>query len=170
MGIWDQLNTRTLFGSNKATATQVNTQEKDIHIEENNRALLADVNLINKALMRDGGPIPGTLVIRQIVSDDSGVKFNLDFVEAGEVWLLYGFSVAAMTSRSGSCAHEVYVADRNTSLVCEIIDAAASSSQFPMLENNWMGPMYIDVNAYLAYEVTGDYSDSTLQFISVRVR
>ena len=139
MGIWDQLNTRTLFGSEKATAQQVNRQEKDIHLQENNRSLLADVNLINKALMRDGGPIPGSLVIRQVVSDDSGVKFTLDFVEEGEVWQLYGFAIAAMSGRSGSCLHEIFIADRNTSLSCEIIDVDANSSQVPLQENNLDG-------------------------------
>jgi len=170
MGIWDQLNTRTLFGSEKATAQEVNRQEKDIHLQEKNRSLLADVNLINKALMRDGGPIPASLVIRELVSDDSGVKFTLDFVEAGEVWQLYGFSIAAMTGRSGSCLHEVFIGDRNTSLTSEILDVDAGSSQLPLQELQFGGGMYIDSNAYVIYECTGTFTDSTMRFISVRVR
>ena len=101
MGIWEQLNTRTLFGSAKATATQVNQQEKDIHLQENNRSLLADVNLINKALMRDGRAIPGTSKVVAITSDDSGAKFLVDKPNPGEVWDLFGFGIIDMTGRSG---------------------------------------------------------------------
>ncbi len=166
--IFSNLNPKTL---GDVSATEINRTTRDVHIERKNLDALKTTVLVNKATFReDGGPIPGTLVIRQVVSNDSGAKFNLDFVEAGEVWILYGFSVADMSGRSGSCTHEVFVADRNNSLTCEIIDYSASSSVFPMHENNWMGPLYVDANAYIAYQVTGTFTDSTMQFISVRVR
>ena len=170
MGIWDQLTTRTLFGSARATAAQVNSQEKDIHLEEKNRALLADVNLINTSLMRsDAAPIPNTLTVEQIVSNDSGTGFNNDFVQAGEVWQVYGFAIAAMTGRSGAVVHEVYIVDKTNERAVEIIDVSASSSQLPLLEAQY-SPIYIDENAFIRYEATGTFTDSTLYFICVRVR
>ena len=101
MGIWDQLNTRTLFGSNKATAEEVNTQEKDIHIEENNRALLADTVLINKALMRDGGVIPGSGEVKTYTqADDSDYQFIIP--PDGETWMIQGISTTVDASGTNS--------------------------------------------------------------------
>lgn len=117
------------------------------------------------------GPIPATLFISAIVADTSGTKAgNLKVASAGEVWQVYGFCVGAMNGRSGSCTHEVFIRDTVNSLDCEIIDVSASSSQLPLHENNWMGPVYVDENTSIMYEVTGTFTDSTLQFVSARVR
>ena len=109
MGIWDQLNTRTLFGSAKVTPSQMNAQEKDIHLEEKNRALLADVNLINKAVMRDGSPIPNTCAIKTVtLSDDS--RTSLFEPEAGSVYTVQSITVN-WTTKTGDAAIIVYAYD-----------------------------------------------------------
>ena len=131
------------------------------------------LNLVGQASNQQSasGPIPGTLVIQAILTDTSGSKSgNLKVAAAGEVWQLYGFCVSAMTSRSGSCTHEVFLRDTINSLDAEIIDVAASSSQLPLHENNWMGPLYVDENMSVMYEVTGTFDDATLQFVCARVR
>jgi len=166
--IWDNLNT-TKLGDDPGQI--INTQTRNIHLEKENKQLLSDVNLINQASFRtDSAAIPGTLVIRQVVSDDSGTKFAMDWINPGEVWQVYGFCISAMNGRSGSCNHEVFILDKVNSLRVEIIDVSASSSQLPLHENNWMGPVWMDENSRIDYECTGTFTDSTMQFVSIRVR
>tara|TARA_R100000808_G_C2150333_1_gene159063 strand:- start:2387 stop:2908 length:522 start_codon:yes stop_codon:yes gene_type:complete len=166
---WDQLNTKTL--EDGSSAADITLQTKDVHLQESNKEVLKDVVLVNEATMRqDAAAIPGTLVIRQVISSDSGTKYPLDWIQSGEVWQVYGFCITAVTGRSGSCTHEVYIFDKNNSLRCEIIDFAASSSVFPLHENNWMGPVWMDENSRIDYECTGTFDASTLQFVSIRIR
>ena len=123
MGIWDQLNTRTLFGSAKATAEQVNTQEKDVHLEEKNRALLADVNLINKSLMRDGRVIPESGVLTDVTLTDNGWANRVVMMSPaqGEVMRYVAASALSNTTPSDSQSFYFFLIDRT-------IDNSGSSS------------------------------------------
>ena len=172
MGIWDQLNTRTLFGSEKATAQQVNRQEKDIHLEEKNRSLLADVNLINKALMRDGSPIPATGKVEKIQSSDSGTKTPGFNPNPGEVWELFGFGIIDMAGRSGSVTHDVMLYDGTN--YSYIALEAASSNSFPIGQGSTGGTTYpfaiVDENLTVVYTATGTFTTSDLTFTAVRTR
>ena len=167
MGIWDQLNTRTLFGSEKATAQQVNRQEKDIHLQENNRSLLADVNLINKALMRDGGQIPGTGKVEIIQASTSGEKTPGFNPNPGEVWEVYGFGIIDMAGRSGSVAHDVMLYDGTN--YSWLADDSASSSSF-LVTTGEQARAYVDENLTVVYTATGTFTTSNLSFTAIRVR
>jgi hypothetical protein len=149
------------------TADQIDTLKDELFAqgvdgsEDEMRRLLLLGQVSNQA--SNSGPIPDTLAITQIVADTSGTKAgNIKIASAGEVWQLNG--------RSGSCTHEVFLRDTVNSRDCEIIDVSASSSQLPLHENNWMGPVYVDENISIMYEVTGTFTDSTLQFVAARVR
>jgi len=168
MGIWEQLNTRTLFGSEKATASQVNAQEKDIHLEEKNRALLADVNLINESLMRDGSHIPATGKVELIQASDSGTK-TLGFnPNPGEVWDLFGFGVIDMAGRSGACDHAVMLYDGTN--YSWIADRDAKSANSFAFEDDAYPFCSVDENLTVVYTCTGTFTTSNLTFTAVRVR
>ena len=170
--LFAQWNTKTLGGSTKLGVSDYELITDGVHVEVDNLAALEAKNTVGQAtnLQSQSGPIPGTFAINQIVADTSGSKAgNLKIASAGEVWQLYGFCVAAMTGRSGSCTHEVFLRDTVNSLDCEIIDVAASSSQLPFHENS-LYPVFVDENISIMYEVTGTFTDSTLQFVAARVR
>ncbi len=147
MGIWDQLNTRTLFGSAKATAAQVNTQEKDIHIEERNRALLADVNLINESLMRDGSPIPGTGQIVTTNVTDNTITSIFPDIEAGEVWAVNVIG-AQKNGGTGDVIYNLYVTDGTTQFSWFYYKTDDSNPIFTGDAN------YLDFNIFLDENIT----------------
>mgnify|MGYP003138503894 CR=1 FL=1 len=167
MGIWDQLNTRTLFGSAKATATQVNTQEKDIHLEEKNRSLLADVNLINSSLMRDGRAIPGTCKVINQAYDDGGASSNSFFTpNQGEVWQCYAGSYS---STGGTSRLFLFLKDDVNNEAMEIADESATSGQ-----QNLLDPAHLpilDENMSLVASITvTDSTSENIRIAMVRIR
>lgn len=164
MGIWDQLNTRTLFGGSRVSSTQLNQQTKDIHIQKKNRELLSDAVLINEASMRDGLPIPGTgkITVTQ-VSDDS--RTTIMQPEVGESLQVMGLS-CDRNGGSGDVAYSIYLYD-DTSLLfwfyMESSDAGVLFSGDP----NYPGfPFYLDNSLYLQATAvgTGGGSFTTVDF------
>jgi hypothetical protein len=75
-----------------------------------------------------------------------------------------------MTGRSGSCVHEVFLRDNTTSRKVELVDVSAGSSVFPLVEAGTSYPIFVDENIQVMYECTGTFTDSTLNFIAIRVR
>ena len=166
MGIWDQLNTRTLFGSAKVTPSQMNAQEKDIHLEEKNRALLADVNLINKAVMRDGSPIPNTCAIKTVtLSDDS--RTSLFEPEAGSVYTVQSITVN-WTSKTGDAAIIVYAYDEAAGNITQLIWQNNTSTGSVTInltaDSEYSWPIVVDENCYLQVLAGTDANWATCEF------
>ena len=70
MGIWDQLNTKTIADN---PASEIQTQSNPVHLQDSNRLELQDIKLINDATMRNGSPIVGTMVMQETtVTDNTG--------------------------------------------------------------------------------------------------
>ena len=67
MGIWDQLNTKTIADN---AGTEIQVQSNPVHLQESNRQDLADVKLINDATMRNGLFIPNTGQLEELVLSD----------------------------------------------------------------------------------------------------
>ena len=137
MSIWDNLNTRTLFGSAKATGTQVNTQEKDIHLEEKNRQLLNDINLINKSLMRaDGGIIPGSGEVKTYTqTNDSDYQFIIP--PDGEMWMIQGIS--STVDASGANTAYLYLTSPGLTATADMVylsSLASSSANVPIFPSD----------------------------------
>ena len=110
MGIWDQLNTQKLGDE---PGTVINTQTKNIHLEEKNREVLADVNLINEAAFRtDGGVIPGTGAMKSVDVTDN-TRTTLFTPEPGEVWVLNSITAEA-TNPGGTITYKLYMYDGTT--------------------------------------------------------
>jgi len=163
MGIWDQLNTRTLFGTAKATAAQINAQEKDIHLQESNRAVLADVNLINTSLMRDGAPIPGTMTIKSTGALTEAGTVTVFQPAEGEVWQI----VAMSMNPTGSGGHRGIGALYDGTATVELFDSSASSEAENIEYNT---PLFIDNSCYLRFTVVSVDTSLELKAAMIRVR
>jgi len=169
MGIWDQLNTRTLFGSEKATASQVNAQEKDIHLEEKNRALLADVNLINKALMRDGSTIPGTQKVVTVSSDTSEEYVDLIKPDPGEVWTLQSAHLSR-AGASGSSVTSFFFYDGTTRAQWFYL-SGSSNDIILTSDDNWpMYPLYFSDTCWGLFQGTNGTTMGTMTIEAVFIR
>ena len=165
MAIWDELNTKTLFGSQKATAEQVNRQEKDIHLEQKNRELLTDVNLINTSLMRgDGGVIPGSGTIKTVqVSDDTRTAVWTS--NPGELWVLNSVS-AEVTNIAGSLTYTFFMTSTETGASVAVRwFYYASTGASPVFQSDADFPdmpMYFDENIEFQFTITGAGSFDTV--------
>ena len=172
MGIWDQLNTRTLFGSAKATAEEVNTQEKDIHLEVKNRALLADTVLINRSLMRDGLHIPGTGEIATAEATESGVRTVIKAPLPGEVWRVISMTIESVDGGSGSVTYDIYVYDSVNGEIQAIAKRAVTSP--PVIINDeveYPAGLQLDENTELQFSATRtSLSSAVIQVLMYRVR
>ena len=160
MGIWDQLNSRTLFGSTKATAAQVNSQEKDIHIEEKNRALLNDVNLINESLMRDGGVMPGTMVLDVVTESDNGT-YDVFIPTDGECWMICTLNWETKNADSIS----FYINDGTNQARIAYFGATAPDLGAEMPPN-----LYVTSPCKLEVQLSGSTGSNTATCTRVRVR
>ena len=172
MGIWEQLNTRTLFGSAKATAEEVNLQEKDIFLMESNRALLSDVNLINQSLMRDtGGPIPNTSEV--VTTGSKGEDLTRIVLKApadGEVWQV---SCLSATVSGVVMNFQFMIEDLVNNTIAYITDYNVSSAVGPINEPGFVSPIHLDQNSRLsvnATRVSGTYGTYTAEAYLIRVR
>lgn len=162
MGIWEQLNTKTL-GDQPGSSIQKITNP--INIEEANRQALEDVKLINDATMRNGNPIPGTQkVINTSYSDNAFVDI---FTPAqGEVWLIQ--SVWTFTA-TGLTSAVLAILDNVSGTRVYIGDWGSGGGD---LEDSGLTPLLtIDENCTLQYYPYGTLSSSsTVQTLLTRVR
>jgi hypothetical protein len=170
--LYDPLNTKTIGGDLRLDVDTYENVQDNIHVEGVNRKLLELTDLIGRVTNNrsDSGPIPGTAVVEEIQVTTSGTKVVGFLPNAGEVYQLYAFCVADMTGRSGSCVHEVFLRDNTTSRKVELVDVSAGSSVFPLVEAGTSYPIFVDENIQVMYECTGTFTDSTLNFIAIRVR
>jgi hypothetical protein len=92
VGIWDQLNTKTI---KDVASADIQRQSNAIHLEENNRQALMDVALINKSQLRDGKPMPDQGKVVQTSGDSDRIQFQPN---AGEVWQFVGGDILETAS------------------------------------------------------------------------
>lgn len=108
MGIWDQLNTKTIADN---AGTEIQVQSNPVHLQESNRLKLQDIHLINRATLRDGSPIPATSVIATATATDSGNRVIIKQPEIGEVWRVIAMTIESVAGGSGDVTYEVFVGD-----------------------------------------------------------
>lgn len=136
MSLWDQLNSRTLFGTAKATAEQVNAQTKDIHLEQDNRGALLDAVLINDSLLRKGRPIPGTDVMKTVQLTDNA-RTTLFTPNPGEQWDLMAAGATANQAPSAGYVFTLFytcVDQDGTSRVIPVGESASVTTATGNLE------------------------------------
>ncbi len=169
MGIWDQLNTKTIADN---AGTEIQVQSNPVHLQESNRQKLEDIKLINNATLRDGGPIPGTMIVYQATYTDAATRTILT-PNKGEVYLYIGSSRTSATIASGSLTYRILLADNvNSNTVCIASESSTGTGQGPL----WDGasptplPIYIDENISFKLKVSGTLTALQTEHAFVRVR
>lgn len=129
--IWDNLNTKTI---SELPSEDIQRQSNPIHLEKRNRELLADVNLINQATLRDGRVMPDTNAFTTTTITDNGYGDGIVIMapEKGQVLSLQAIGITANTAPSSSVTYYLFLQDRtltNTSSSTAIyLDSVSSTS------------------------------------------
>lgn len=162
MGIWDQLNTKTIADN---AGTEIQVQSNPVHLQESNRQELQDIKLINDATMRSGAPIPATCEIVQIAYDDNAY-FTIKTPSKGEVFQVMSMFVF---TASGFTSGNISVVDNVNGTRCHIADVSSSGGD--VFDQGWGGPVYIDENVTLQFYPNGTITSSAqVNTYLVRVR
>ena len=168
MGIWDQLNTKTIADN---ASTEIQVQSNPVHLQESNRAELEDIRLINDATLRNGRPIPNTGVITEITVTDSGVKTVLATCEKGEVKLV-NLIGGVRSGGSADVTYQFYLRETGkTDLAFYFSRSSDSGVLFNGDSNYPTYPIVLDENVSLVVEGTGsDFTSILFQAHTYRVR
>ena len=160
MGIWDQLNTKTIADN---AGTDIQVQSNPVHLQEQNREDLADIKLINDATMRDGGFIPGTSQIVRLDMTDN-VDYTVFTPSKGEVWALMGADASSFgTGQNGAT---LKLSDGTTDMVI-----ADSSSAGDMNDHGFRTGMYVGENVSIVFQPNNISSGTaTIKIYLMRVR
>ena len=158
------------FKLSDVTAKNIQQLTDPTFIQSSNQDALITYNLVNKAAMRDGLPIPNTCKIELSSTSDSGVKIDLFQPAKGEVWMLQSMTTTA-TSQSGNITHELSWEDVNNSRnFIWYYMSSGNSVQILSDDTNWLGDKFFDENIKLQYEATGTFTSMTISFMLFRVR
>ena len=168
MGIWDQLNTKTVADN---ASTEIQVQSNPVHLQESNRSELSDIKLINDATMRSGHYIPNTGDLEQVTILDSGVKKVLCRANKGEVKeinVIGGFR----TGGSADVTYQFYLRQEGKTDLNWFFDRTDISGILFTDDSNYPNyPIYIDENITLVVECTGtDFTSILMQAYTFRVR
>ena len=170
MGIWNQLNTKTIADN---PGTEIQVQSNPVHLQEQNRQDLSDIKLINDATMRSGQFIPNTGFIEEItLSDsDSGVKTVLVSCEKGEVKQV-NLIGGVRSGGSADVSYQMYLRQTGkTDLNWFFFRTSDSGILFTGDANYPDYPIFIDENVSLVVEATGtDYTSVIWQAHTFRIR
>tara|TARA_R110002020_G_scaffold85532_1_gene211029 strand:+ start:63 stop:587 length:525 start_codon:yes stop_codon:yes gene_type:complete len=169
--IYKQLNTKTL---KSVTASDIQSLTDPTHIEFNNQFDFERYNLINKAVMRDGSPMPNTMKIVSTTVTDNTLTTAFS-VNKGEVYQLMTVG-ATVTSPSGANTYEFFMTGTNTAGVSKPIKwyyLSTSNNTEPVFQSDEDFPdmaMYFDENVTFQFKVGGSYTDATISVAMIRVR
>ena len=160
MGIWDQLNTKTIADN---AGTEIQVQSNPVHLQESNRAELQDIKLINDATMRNGGFIPGTSSIVRLDMTDN-VDYTVFTPAKGEVWALMGADASSFgTGQNGAT---LKLSDGTTDMVI-----ADSSSAGDMNDHSFRTGIFVGENTSIVFQpnnISG--GTATIKLYLMRVR
>jgi len=171
MTIYDQLNTKTL---GDVEAIDIQSLQDRVHIQKVNKEELETYNLINKAAMRDGGPMPGgiKIVTTTVTDNPTVVGFT---VEQGEVYQLVTIGASA-ESPSGQNDYRFFQSGTNTDGTEVNINwfiYSTSNNTAPVFQADADFPdmpMFYDENTTFKFSVSGSYTSVTLSVSMIRVR
>ena len=169
--IYKQLNTKTL---KSVTASDIQSLTDPTHIEFNNQFDFERYNLINKAVMRDGSPMPnGTKIVSTTFTDNNrGVVFT---VGKGEVYQLITVGAIA-TNPSGANTYQFYQTGINTDGVATNIKwfyLSTTANPEPVFQSDADFPdmpMYYDENTNMELLIGGTIDSVVVSVCMIRVR
>ena len=122
--IYRNLNPKTL---STVTASEINLLTQPLHIQKSNEAALKATVLIDKATMRDGSPIPGTGVMKnvQLTDNTRTVSFTPN---AGEQWELMAAGATANQAPSAGYVFSLFYTCNDQDGTSRVILAGESAS------------------------------------------
>ena len=140
------------------TAKDIQQLTDPTFIQATNQDALITYNMLNKAMMRDGLPMPGTLHLE--VQTFTSVGYRTFFTPGkGEVWRIIGCSVASTTGLSGTGIIEVDITNTTTFNRLILVDQSfTSSSDFPATEISFTGAAYVDENHRVTIRAEGTWT------------
>jgi len=153
----------------EVTAKDIQQLTDPTFIQATNQDSLITYNIINKAAMRNGLPIPDTQKIEAQTFTSAGYRNYLTPIK-GEVFLIMGVSVASVTNLTGNVTIEVDINDgTNRALLFDY--ATSSSSDFPVIESGAMSPIYLTYPNTLRLRAEGTFdSVNNVSVLYCRVR
>ena len=169
------MNTKTI-GDADATAIQQNSNP--VHLTAGNKGLLQDIVTINKASMRDGSPMPGTMTLHSATVTDNTFTPIVQ-VAKGEVLQVvsFGYHVTGLT---GNATFNLYITpdpesgSGATQYGGNNIFYYSSSSGNPALPSDadYRQTATLDIceDFQLGFTLSGSYTDATVRIITVRLR
>ena len=158
MGIWDQLNTKTIGDK---PSKEIQKQSNSVHIQDQNREELEDIVLINRATMRDGMPMPDLGKIIQTTGDADRIQFQPD---PGQVWLFIGGDWLSQSGGTSSMNVELRDAEGNAVFLFN----ESTSGQVPLSPALSGADLYLTNTLYLYANIVS--GEGRLSTAVVRVR
>jgi len=164
------------------TAEDIDRLTAPTFIQATNQDALLTYNSVNKAAMRDGGPMPGTSqVVRTGFKDDTGT-FVVFRPAVGEVWQLMAMSLDPNGTNAAhrgigylvdfsSLANPLDPTSLSNASFVEIFDVTLSTSAESLTYDT---PLYLDNNTYFALSIVtldtaaGDTLDFKIAMIRCR--
>lgn len=173
MGIWDQLNTKTIADN---PASEIQTQSNPVHLQDSNRLELQDIKLINDATMRNGSPIVGTMVMQETtVTDNTGTAMLT--CPKGQVLQVLNYGYKAVGS-TGSLTFTAFMGPKGEEGTSEQggirILYYQSAAATPVINSDAdyraLSPLIIDENFQLGFTLGGSYTSATVRAFAIRIR
>lgn len=162
----DQLNTQTL--GNGSDATVIKTVTDNIHLQNSNKDLLAVVDLVNRATMRDGNPIPGTgQVSTTLITDGDTGHYTIFQPPAGEIWEVCSISVKP--TATGTINLSVSLEDSTSGARC-VVDTGTGNVTATTVIDIVNGPLFISNECFLQSYIGTNSGGCTFNIACYRIR
>jgi len=138
VGIWDQLNTKTIGDK---PSVDIQKQSNPVHLQDDNRQELTDIKLINDATFRSSSdiiPDSGNLDTQTITDNGYDNRVVIMSPEKGEVLRLIGVNATTTGSPTASITYFFFLQDRtidnSSSTAALYLDSqSTSSSNVPLM-------------------------------------
>jgi len=156
------------------TRENLDVVRKPLNLNSESEDVLRRILLVGLASdqLSIGGPIPGSMDVFKIIVDTSGSGVTgfgdgLATVPLGQVWQLYGLSIAPQ-GVSGTISSEVRIFGPGNISTEFVSGSSSSGSSYPLQED--FGPFFIGGGSKIQYEATGTFTTMELRYCAVRVR
>ena len=162
--IFSNLNPKTL---SDVTATDINRTTRDVHIERKNLDALKTTVLINKSVMRDGSPMPGTGVVESVnfAADTTGHQ-DVWRPDPGEVYLVSTISVKG----DGGGDVNLSMSLENANADRALLDASTGTISAGTIIDMVNGPVYVSYDCFLQAYIGTNTNGATITIAAHRVR
>ena len=171
--LYDPLNTKTLGGDLRLDVDTYENVQDNIHLEGVNRKLLELTDLIGRVTNNrsSSGPIPDQQQLIEVTSTVAGSPITFFTPEIGQVWLYVAGSRNSASGISGNVTTEVDIYDAaNDRRVLFIDQSSSATSDFPLVETNPGGILYVSYPNVLRVNTEGTFTNALTTHALQRVR